>query len=130
MSQLEVLRDTVIAEVILPALMKLEEETGQPIKVRVSVRSGQSLMIQEICTRPTECDAAATGEARVVLKEIGPTSINIAAESILHGLAPESGFSGFSLRGKLEFSGGRWSARLTAHTNRYNVWDWRKEFAQ
>jgi hypothetical protein len=129
MSDFDNLRDAVISEVILPALLKLDEETNQPINAKVSIRWQSAWSTAEVRTRQGQSESTAVGEVRVVLKEISAGNVNVSAESILKGLAPGSGFSGFSLRGKLEFDGDKWAARLTAHTNRYNVWEWRKEFA-
>ena len=131
MSDFDKLREVVISAFVLPTLRKLDEETGQPIQATVSIRWHSTWTDQEIRTRhDVQAESAASGEVRVVLKEVSAGNINVLAESILKGLAPGSGFSGFSLRGKLELDADGWSARVTAHTNRYNVWEWRKEFAQ
>jgi hypothetical protein len=130
MNHFDRLRDAVISEVILPALMKLDEETNQSIKAKVSIRWQSSWIAEEIRTRPIQSESAAVGEVRVVLKQTTANNVSMSAVAILKGLSPGSGFSGFSLRGKLEFAADKWSAKLTAHTNRYNVWEWGKEFAQ
>lgn len=132
MSDFEKLRDAVISDVVLPTLIELDEETKQPIQATVSIQWRSAWEAQEeIRTRKdVQSESAAIGEVRVVLKEITPGNVNVSAESILKGLAPGSGFSGFSLRGKLELNAAnKWVARITACTNRYNVWEWRKEFA-
>lgn len=128
MNQADVLCEAVISEVVLPILEKLGKEAEQPIVVRVSVLSESAWTTQEVSTGSAEPGSAATGEVRAILKRVGPDSVNLVAESILKNLSPGSGYSGFSLKGKLEFRDGKWLARVAAHTNRYNVWDWRNEF--
>jgi hypothetical protein len=118
-----------VDEAILPILRKLDEETKQSISVKISAAIVGKLIVQEIRTRDTPIENGANGEVRILLKESGLVdSFKFSAECILVGLLPGSGFSGFSIRGRIKIGEVGGTVKLLARTNQYNVWDWNKEF--
>jgi len=119
----------VTAEVILPILVKLDEEAKQSITAKVSGVVLGETMTHEICSRGTKSENGAIGEVRIALKESAVANRFIfSGESIFEGLSPGTGFSGFSIRGTLTLADGQFSTELTARSNRYNVWNWGKDF--
>lgn len=128
-SEIQRLFESVFELAIKPVVMELSEETGQPISLKaVALRSGPSVSKVQ-CMRAERAGGGATasGEARVILKDAGyPCSFLV--EAIFDDLSPGSGFSGFSMRGKVKLENGRPFVKLTARTNRYNVKEWSREF--
>ena len=115
--------------VILPILSELGKEAAQPISARVSISHLGTVTASEIRTSSPVLDNEARGEVRILLKDGGLSgSYNFSAESIFERLLPGTGFSGFSIRGKIQIGGEGTSAKLLARTNRYNVLNWGKGF--
>jgi hypothetical protein len=55
-------------------------------------------------------------------------SVTFEAQAILHGLAPDTGYSGFLLHGRITGASDALSAKLTGRTNTYHVWEWQPFF--
>jgi hypothetical protein len=121
--------DTIVSKIALPALAELDKEAKQSIKVIVSVMLDNQVLKQELCTRKIASEVSAEGEFKVVLRKNGTSErYNYSTECILKGLAPETGFSGFVTRGKLITDDNDFSLKILARSNRYNVWEWGKDF--
>lgn len=120
--------DALVGSVIQPIVLELAQEAKQPISVKVVTCFRGGCAEQPLNVQAGEGKDAADGEIRVLLKESGQNDFGFAVEAILRGLSPGTGFSGFSLRGKLRSDEGRHSSRLTERSNRYNVWSWSKDF--
>lgn len=115
-------------KVVFPILLELEKETSQPIQAKTSLLFSGEVMTRDIATRAGETNGLANGEVRIVVKDsVSVDSFRFSAEAIFRGLAPGTGFSGFSITGKLTF-GAEVVPTLTGRVNRYNVWSWRKDF--
>jgi hypothetical protein len=111
------------------AVAELGQEAAQPIDVVVSrVDGGQIVQRQQFAV---SCDSSqakqATGEMRVKFR-MSNGSGSFSAQAIFKELAAETGFSGFAVRGKIRPTDETERVRVTARTNRYNVWDWDNEF--
>lgn len=118
--------DALMVSVLQPVLSGLAREAQQPIGVKVLL-SFQG----EWAERSLKVDAGegsiASGEIRVLVKT-SQDGFRFDVEAILNGLAPGTGFSGFSLKGKLEPNKGELVSKLTGRSNRYNVWEWSRAF--
>jgi len=110
-----------------PVVEKLESETGQPIAATVAViESGRIVVTSSVPEGRMEGDRA-VGELRLTFRERF-TSVSFEAQAILRGLAPDTGYSGFLLQGKIVGSGESFQIKLTGRTNLYNDWEWRPTF--
>lgn len=128
MNETNQILQVIAKSVAMPILLELDKESGQPIVAVLKISQSGTVAVGKVCTRDGEFENEAKGEIRVVLGEGGlPGSFKFSAESVLNGLSPGTGFSGFSIRGKMTLADGG-SARLTARTNRYNVWSWGRDF--
>lgn len=129
MSQVKDLLETVTTDVVLPILKELDHEVGQPIAVEILVAHSGEVLTREARTRSPVTANEAKGKVKIVLKASGEQDcFNFSGEAILQGLSPGTGFSGFSIRGRVTSVGARSSAKLLARTNRYNVWNWGRDF--
>lgn len=122
------LLDALMDSVIQPIVLELAQEAKQPIGVKVVTCFRGGCAERKLNVQAGEGKDAADGEIRVLLKESGQNDFGFAIEAILRGLSPGTGFSGFSLRGKLKLDEGRRSSQVTGRSNRYNVWSWSKDF--
>jgi len=123
----EGLFDSILELAVKPVALELSEEAGQPIELKAVIVHSTISKTQCIEAERSDSGALASGEVRILLKDSGyPCSFMI--EAIFDGLSPGTGFSGFSMRGKIKLDDGEPSLKLTAHTNRYNVREWSREF--
>jgi hypothetical protein len=123
------LMDALAGHLILPILCEFEKETGQAILATLVVAVEGEVATREVHSRGAAIPGESKGEVRVRLKEgFAPGTYSFAAESIFDGVARDTGFSGFALRGKLKFENQQPTIKITARTHRYNVWDWGDEF--
>lgn len=115
----------VLNAVLEPALVELENEAGQRIcvDVRVARPVNTSRISRGQCESPT-----ATGEIRIALKESLAGKIGFSCQAVIRGLSPSTGFSGFSMEGRVDLAPGGDKIRLKGRTNHYNQWEWRPEF--
>lgn len=119
--------DALVNVVLRPVVTELAEEALQPIRVKVVACLRGKCVERELNVQSGgECASAADGEIRVLLKE-SDSNFNFVVEAILKGLAPGTGFSGFSVRGKLRLDEGQYYSKLSGRTNRYHVWAWSKD---
>ena len=128
LSQVKLLLDAVVGLTMQPIIRELANEAKQPIRVKVVASHKGDFAEQEIVTDAWSADEIASGEIRVLVRESGQNNFGIAAEAIIKGISPGSGFSGFSVKGKLKLGEGQPSIKISARTNRYNVWEWSKDF--
>lgn len=131
MTRAEVLLNCAVGDVVGPLLLSLVQETGQEIEAAVLLHYQGKTVRQDW---PGSGDEVATekmvrGQVRVLVKDAESRErFRFMAEAILEGLAPGSGFSGFSIQGVIDLGGAMPSAVLKTHTNQYNVWTWGKAF--
>jgi hypothetical protein len=118
--------DAMTREVLEPALGELEAEAGQ--RIRVELRVASPATTARISRDQVE-NATATGEIRIALKESFGGAIRFGCQAVIRGLAPSTGFSGFSMEGKIELDLGEVKVHLKGRTNHYNQWEWRPDFA-
>lgn len=108
---------------------ELNNEFGQFIDLTFSVILNGSVTSTNIHIRENSAGSYASGHVKLLLKprsELG--KFNVSAECIVSGLFPGTGFSGFSMAGKISTSDEQASVDVRARTNRYNVWNWGNEF--
>jgi hypothetical protein len=118
-----------ISDLAERAVSELGQEASQPIDMLVSRVDGGKVIQQERFT--VLCDSSnatqATGELRVSFRTSDGGG-SFSAQAIFKELAAETGFSGFAMRGKIRPNEETQRFHVTARTNRYNVWEWDKEF--
>jgi len=126
--QAQELIDAVLKHAISPLIMKLSDEIKQSIEFDAIAKVEDRVLTLKRDVRARSTDGAvARGEVRIFLKEaVFPSRFLV--ESIFKDLSPGSGFSGFSLRGKVVLESGEPTVKVTGRSNRYNVWTWGKEF--
>lgn len=117
--------DAVVSAVLEPALTDLEKEAGQ--RISVDVRVAYPATTLRISCNHDDKGATATGEIRISLKESFSGAVGFSCQAIIRELMPSTGFSGFSLDGKIDLDAGGDKVRLKGRTNHYNQWDWRPE---
>lgn len=123
------LMEVISSRFIRPAVLEIANETGQGFSVKSFVIANGQAIADEMIVVPSPAGTGspmANGEIRVLLGNVKDARTTFAIEAIFKGLSPESGFSGFSARGKVDVSG---DLKVTARTNRYNVWDWGRDFS-
>jgi hypothetical protein len=121
--------DGIEAYAIKPLILELVEETGRPIQLTITAFH-QGQFVEKLFHSGSDAESGgstANGEVRIVLKSL-TSPCGFAVEAIINDLSPGTGFSGFSMRGKANLDDEPVSVRITAHTNRYNVWEWSKDF--
>lgn len=117
----------VVNLVIQPTVLELSNEARQPIEIKAIAYQQGEIVEQSLLVGEQASGGAARAEVRILLKDSAfPFSFTV--EAIFDGLSPGTGFSGFSLRGKMKTEGDVPQSKLTARSNRYNVWDWSKDF--
>ena len=111
-----------------PAILELAQEAEQPVSVTVrEVSNSETIRMAVVPIDLDKCDGdLASGEVRVSFKG-QESDFRFSAQSIIEGLAEGTGFSGFSARGKCRLENGG-TVKVSARTNRYNVWAWESEF--
>lgn len=127
----DVITDTFVEAVLLPILDELHQETGQQLHLAVLLSGvGDQPVRRTVESAPSrKGQDAAEGDIRVLLQLSSDAGVaRFEAEAVIKGLSPGSGFSGFSLRGKIDLGAQPPKARLFAKTNRYNVWSWGRKF--
>ncbi len=128
-SEFQGMLETVIEFVLRPFVEELSKETGQSMLLKVGVVNSHpdiaaSLYVGEIGAEGT---AAVNGEIRVVFKDLARPS-RFSVEAILDGFARGTGYSGFSMRGRVRVNDGGLPVRVTGYVNRYNVREWGRDF--
>lgn len=126
---IESLFESVLDLAVSPLVLELSGEAKQPIELRaIALPSGHSIeKSRHFSNEESNGGILAHGEVRVLLKGTSyPCSFEI--EAIFKELSPGTGFSGFSMRGKAKLEDGKPSIKLTARSNRYNVWEWSRDF--
>ncbi|KKD62271.1 hypothetical protein RN22_01305 [Grimontia sp. AD028] len=110
---------------ILPLLEELEKEASECLGVEVFVLdSGQKF---GVFIRETEQGSSAKAEVRLLLKEgLSPNEFRFNGECITSEFSKETGFSGFSIKGKAFIENS--TVEISGRTNRYNVWSWGSKF--
>jgi hypothetical protein len=119
--------DALMASVLRPVLSELAQEAQQPIAVKVLLSFQGESAARSLNVDAGEGKSIASGEIRVLVKT-GQEGFRFDAEAILNDLAPGTGFSGFSLKGKLKLNEGKPASKLTGRSYRYNVWEWSRAF--
>lgn len=119
--------ETVVRLVIHPAVLELSNEAGQPIEIKVVAYLQGEMVEKNLLVGESALGAFSRAEVRILLKDINFPFL-FSVEAIFYGLSPETGFSGFSLRGKMTLEGEAPQSQLIARSNRYNVWNWSKGF--
>ena len=128
-SELQCMLESVIDLALRPLVAELSQETGQSILLKVTAVDSGYAPSASLYVGKTGAEDAATvsGEIRVVFKDpVRPSRFSV--EAILDGLAPGTGYSGFSMRGRVRLDDGGPSVKVNGHTNRYNVREWGQEF--
>ncbi|WP_159106157.1 hypothetical protein [Herbaspirillum sp. B65] len=110
-------------------LAELSNESGQSIDATFSVILDGSVTNLKIFSQGLPGSNHALAHIKIVLKprsELGKFSFSV--ECLIRGLSSETGFSGFTMAGKISTNDELATIDIKARTNRYNVWNWRKEF--
>ena len=110
-----------------PVISRLENETAQPIVASLLVVHDGRVEFSARIPEGEARGALATGEVRLKFRERA-VGVTFEAQAILRGLAPDTGYSGFLLQGRITGTPEALQSKLGGQTNTYNVWDWRPEF--
>jgi hypothetical protein len=112
-------------QVLVPLLVELEKEAYEPLSIEIFVLDrGQKL---GVFSRGAEQGYSAKAEVRLLLKEGStPNAFRFKGECIISNFSKESGFSGFSIKGKAFIE--NFTVETLGRTNRYNVWNWGSRF--
>jgi hypothetical protein len=134
MSGVAVLKDKRMIEEVIdlairPVVTELSKEASQSIRIKLVFMSAGLVVAKDLLLEATISGGsiAASGEVRVILKDSG-YPCGFIVEAILDGFSPGTGFSGFSMRGKLKVEDGVPRVKLMAYSNRYNVREWSRDF--
>ena len=121
--------DAFVREFAEPMMRDLGQEARQPIDVVVLRFEGDKTIQRQQFTVPCNSPNAtmAMGELRVLFR-VSNGEGSFIAQAVFKELAPETGFSGFAVRGKIRSNNETKQVRVTARTNRYNDWEWDREF--
>ncbi len=128
MSEVQSMLECVIEFAVCPLVEELCKETGQSMLLKLEIVNSVPVIAATLRVGAgADGLAAVHGEVRVVFKELVHPS-RFSVEAILDGLAPGTGYSGFSMRGKVRLKDGGSPLRMTGYTNRYNVREWSRDF--
>lgn len=117
--------DAIIEELAVRNLTDLSNETRQAIYASVKVSCLGVVTERAVSINGQSATSDVTGCVKMCITPGGDGySHKILLEAILHGLAPGTGFSGFTLRGRCSTTHEGPHIRTLARTNRYNVWAW------
>lgn len=121
--------EEVIELAIRPVVVGLSREAAQSIRLKLVFMRAGRVVAKDLLLEATISGGsiAAGGEVRVILKDSG-YPCGFIVEAILAGFSPGTGFSGFSMRGKLKLEDGVPRVKLMAYSNRYNVREWSRDF--
>ena len=123
------LMDEFVNEIVLPMLGELGNETSQQIGAEVVFLSHCGIYRLDARTSGPSVNPDVEGEIRIVMRDaFHQDSFKFALQSIMHGIAQGTGFSGFSARGNVRFSHESIALKLTGRSNLYNVWAWPEKF--
>jgi hypothetical protein len=125
--------NAVANEIATPYLTELAQEARQSIRANVLIMLTGTVFSNEVISDIADIadsENCANGEIKILLKESSlPQAYNFFAECIIKGLATGTAFSGFVMRGKLMVGDDGITTKVIARTNRYNVWNWGKDFS-
>lgn len=120
--------EILMRDTLIPAFETLKHETGQEIRVVIMIAAREGL-VSRLEYGAVEGAIGAVGEVRVRLIDgIPDAPTRFCCQAIIKGLAPATGFSGFSLTGKIDTLAGAGEVHLRSRTNHYNQWQWSGEF--
>src|SRR5262245_57291201 len=126
------LMKALVENVVVPVFSELSKEAGQQrISIRVLLKSGDETAAEQIVVPGGGSGPVADGEMRIIYRSpLDAATGRFLAEAIVKDLAPPSGYSGFSMDGKLYREGSQCRSSIGARTNRYNVWEWGRKFRE
>lgn len=125
----DVTADAILENVLKPILGELHSESGQHLKLSVLISGLGEPPLRRIAESAPSKEGRPNAEGEVrILTTRSDHVVRFEAESIIKGLSQGSGFSGFSLRGKVDLGSQPPKTRLFSKTNRYNVWNWGRKF--
>ena len=105
---------------VLPLIEELERESSEGLSVKVYVLADNK---EEVFKRDKSCSGSA--EIRLIIKDgIEQDSFKFSGECVVRDFSKDTGFSGFSMKGKVKHS----EVSLSGRVNRYNVWEWGTKF--
>lgn len=118
-----------VADFVEPTMSEVADQTHDAIDIVVLAVTNEvekaecrtALIPAEAVARRASCEIRAIFR---VTNGVGTFS----AQCICHGIAPESGYSGFAARGRVDLSLPSRRFLVKARSNRYNVWTWDDEF--
>jgi hypothetical protein len=112
-------------KMVLPLLEEMEKEVSQKVSIHVFIlNDGHKI---EVLSRDTDGDSSGSAEVRLLLNEgVSPNQFRFNGECITSDFAKKTGFSGFSMKGKVFVDKG--DVEVSGRTNRYNVWEWGTKF--
>lgn len=114
-----------ISECLDPILDEFCVETGKGLQVKVSISGAEGIKELNLIANGSAAEIA-SGEIRVVTPMKSDRQTAFSLEGMFPGLFPETGFSGFYIRGFIDLKST--SVRVVARSNRYNVWKWSADF--
>jgi hypothetical protein len=118
----------VINDAVRPLLSRIEKGLGQPLPLVVTVWSPNMLGPRMLVTSAEPAtEAEAKGEVRLSFRETFVKGrLLFRAEAVCEkSLSPETGLSGFEVRGEVKPEGDRLVVNTGSSTIRYHVWQWR-----
>jgi hypothetical protein len=119
-----------LATRLLPSIIQeFEEEADQPIQTVIRFMRDNKEVNRVDLPAVLEQGKAGKAEIRIVIKApLTPGRFSFSAQAIFNGVAEGTGLSGFAIRGKITLDEPVSPFRLTARSNRYNVWLWEEPF--
>ncbi|WP_143006700.1 hypothetical protein [Aquimonas voraii] len=121
--------EEIIEFAIRPVVVRLSEEASQSISLKVVFMGADRVVANDLLLEApiSGGSIAASGEVRIILKD-SDYPCGFIVEAILDGFSPETGFSGFSMRGKLKVEDEVPRVKLIAYSHRYKVREWSRDF--
>jgi hypothetical protein len=119
----------VISDAICPVLGKLESELGNSLPTVVTVWAPNMEGPKILATPAGVCslDLRQQGDLRLSFRETAVEGrLLFFGEAIYsRALSPNTGFSGFEVKGEVKVGAGETIVTPGPWTIRYNIWDWR-----
>ena len=120
--------DAIVSRALVPVVLELATRARQTIELSAQSLSPHATAEKHYRLGEGAADSVvAKGEARIILWGAAYRYI-FSLEAIFARLALNDGFSGATLRGKIDWTEGRAVVDVFGQSNRYDRWEWSREF--